>query len=117
MDSSSDCLFCRIIAGEIPSTRVFEDDRVVAFKDINPQAPHHVLICPRRHMATLNDVTADDEALMGRIVRTASELAGRMGDAETGYRIVANCQEGAGQSVFHIHFHLLGGRRLGWPPG
>lgn len=114
---TTDCLFCRIIAGEIPSRQVHQDDRVVVFEDINPQAPRHVLICPRKHLATLNEVTETDEALMGHIVRVAADLAGRLGLAEEGYRLVANCQRGAGQSVFHIHFHLLGGRSFGWPPG
>ena len=114
---TTDCLFCRIIAGEIPSTPVHQDDRVVAFEDINPQAPRHLLICPRKHLATLNDVAEQDEALMGHVVRVASDLAKGLGIAEDGYRLVANCQRGAGQSVFHIHFHLLGGRTFGWPPG
>lgn len=117
MTASSDCLFCRIIAGEIVAKKLFEDDQVVAFEDINPQAPHHTLVCPRKHLATLNDVAAGDEALIGHLVRTASLLAKKMGDSEEGYRVVANCQRGAGQSVFHIHFHLLGGRPFGWPPG
>ena len=117
MTSSTDCLFCRIIAGEINSKIVHQDDLVVAFADINPQAPHHMLICPRKHLATLNEVTPGDEALMGHVVRVASDLAKKMGDEEKGYRLVANCQAGAGQSVFHIHFHLLGGRSFGWPPG
>lgn len=117
MADPSDCLFCRIAAGEIPSRMVYQDDRVFAFEDINPQAPRHTLICPRRHLATLNDVTADDEALIGHVVRVAADLARRSKDAEEGYRLVANCQRGAGQSVFHIHFHLLGGRTFGWPPG
>ena len=113
----SDCLFCRITSGEINARIVFQDDIVVAFEDINPQAPRHILICPRKHLATLNDVTLDDEPTMGRVVRVAADLARRLGDAGTGYRLVANCQRGAGQSVFHIHFHLLGGRSFGWPPG
>lgn len=117
MDRDKDCLFCRIIAGEIPSTMVFSDDLVVAFRDVNPQAPTHVLISPRRHLASLDDLTDADEPLMGRVVMTASRLARKMGDSEEGYRLVANCREGAGQSVFHIHFHLLGGRPFHWPPG
>jgi histidine triad (HIT) family protein len=117
MTSTSDCLFCRIIAGEINSRIVHQDDLVVAFEDINPQAPHHTLICPRKHLATLNDLTAEDEPLMGHVVSVASQLAARMGDAADGYRLVANCQRGAGQSVFHIHVHLMGGRPFGWPPG
>jgi histidine triad (HIT) family protein len=117
MPTSSDCLFCRIIAGEINSKRLYQDDLVVAFEDINPQAPRHALICPRKHLATLNDLTAADEVLVGHAVRMASDLARQMGDAEQGYRVVANCQRGAGQSVFHIHFHLLSGRPFSWPPG
>lgn len=114
---TTDCLFCRIIDGEINAKKLHEDDRVVAFEDINPQAPHHALVCPRKHLDTLNDLTAQDEPLIGHAVRVAAELAGRLGDGEEGYRVVANCQRGAGQSVFHIHFHLLGGRPFGWPPG
>jgi len=114
---TSDCLFCRIVAGTIDARIVHQDDKVVAFHDISPQAPRHVLICPKEHLATLNEVTPAHEALMGRIVRTAADLAKKLGDAESGYRLVANCQAGAGQSVFHVHFHLLGGRTFTWPPG
>lgn len=114
---TGDCLFCRIIAGEVNATVIHQDEAVVAFEDINPQAPHHLLICPRKHLATLNDVTAADEPLMGRVIRVAADLAKKLGDAEEGYRLVANCQQGAGQSVFHIHFHLMGGRPFIWPPG
>ena len=117
MSSTSDCLFCRIIAGTIDARIVHQDDRVAAFHDINPQAPRHVLICPKVHLATLNDVTPEHEAMMGHNVRTAAALAKTMGDAESGYRLVANCQRDAGQSVFHVHFHLLGGRTFAWPPG
>jgi len=117
MTESNNCLFCRIIAGEVPSKHVYSDDQVFAFQDVNPQAPRHTLICPREHLATLNDVTPQHETLMGHVVRVAGDLAKKAGDAETGYRLVANCQAGAGQSVFHIHFHLLGGRRFHWPPG
>ena len=112
-----DCLFCRIISGEIKATMIHQDEAVVAFEDINPQAPGHVLICPRKHLATLNEMTDLDEPVLGRVVHVAAGLAKRMGFAEEGYRLVANCQQGAGQSVFHIHFHLLGGRPFGWPPG
>jgi len=117
MAPSSDCLFCRIMAGEISAKVVHQDEQVVAFEDINPQAPRHTLICPRKHMATLNDIGAGDEQLIGHAVRVASMLARRQGDAEAGYRLVANCQAGAGQSVFHVHIHLLGGRPFSWPPG
>jgi histidine triad (HIT) family protein len=113
----ADCLFCRIVNGDIPGAIVYKDDRLVAFKDINPQAPMHVLIVPRRHIATLNDLTPEDDGLIGEMVRRAAALAGEQGYADSGYRTVLNCNEGAGQSVFHIHLHVLGGRRLGWPPG
>jgi histidine triad (HIT) family protein len=113
----SQCLFCRIVAGEIPGSIVHQDDEVVAFRDINPQAPLHALIVPRRHIATLNDLTPADDALVGRMMRTAASLAKAAGHAETGYRTVFNCNSGAGQSVYHIHLHVLGGRSFHWPPG
>ena len=113
----SDCLFCRIARKEIPAKVAFEDAEVLAFEDISPQAPTHTLVIPKKHIATLNDVGAADEALLGRMVRTASSLAKEKGLAASGFRLVANCMEGAGQSVFHIHVHLLGGRRFTWPPG
>lgn len=112
-----DCLFCKIINHEIPATMVHEDDRLVAFRDINPQAPTHVLIVPRRHVATLNDLTADDHGIVGAMVERAAMIAREAGYADTGYRTVFNCNEDAGQTVFHIHLHLLAGRPLGWPPG
>lgn len=113
----SSCLFCRIIAGEIPSARVYEDDQMIAFNDINPQAPMHVLIVPRLHLATLNDLGPAHDALVGSMVRRAASIARERGFAEGGYRTVFNCNAGAGQSVFHIHLHLLGGRTMTWPPG
>jgi histidine triad (HIT) family protein len=113
----SDCLFCKIVAGEIPGQLVYDDKDLVAFKDINPQAPLHVLIVPRRHIATLNDLTATDDALIGAMFRRAAALAKQHGYAERGYRTVLNCNREAGQTVFHIHLHLLAGRALGWPPG
>jgi histidine triad (HIT) family protein len=113
----TDCLFCRIVAGEIPGQIVHQDDELVAFRDINPQAPLHVLIVPRRHIATLNDLTPDDDALVGSMVRRAAALATQHGHAERGYRTVFNCNRAAGQTVFHIHLHLLAGRELAWPPG
>lgn len=113
----SDCLFCRIIAGEIPGAIVHDDERIVAFKDVNPQAPVHILIVPRRHISTLNDLSVEDDALVGEMVRVAAALAKANGHADGGYRTVFNCNANAGQTVFHIHLHLLGGRRLGWPPG
>jgi histidine triad (HIT) family protein len=117
MREEKDCLFCGIIDGKIPARVAFQDDRVVAFHDINPQAPHHILVCPRRHIPTLNDLGSGDESLMGHVVCVASGLAAKLGIADEGYRLVMNCQEGAGQSVFHIHAHVLGGRVFGWPPG
>ena len=113
----SDCLFCRIAKKEIPASLVHEDDELVAFNDINPQAPMHVLIVPRRHIATLNDLQPGDDALIGRMLRVAADLARRQGHAERGYRTLLNCNREAGQTVFHIHLHLLAGRGLGWPPG
>ena len=113
----TDCLFCRIIAGEIPGSVVYQDERLVAFKDINPQAPLHVLVVPRRHIATLNDLTPGDDGLVGEMVRRASAIAAEHGYADPGYRTVLNCNADAGQSVFHIHLHVLAGRRFGWPPG
>jgi histidine triad (HIT) family protein len=114
---SSDCLFCKIIAGEIPGHLVYEDKDVVAFKDIDPKAPLHVLIVPRRHIATLNDLSPTDDALVGALVRRAAALAKQHGYSDRGYRTVLNCNREAGQSVFHVHLHLLAGRGLGWPPG
>ncbi len=113
----ADCLFCRIVAGQIPATIVFQNDHVVAFKDITPQAPAHVLIVPRRHISTLNDLVPGDDALVGEMVRTAAAIAGELGHADRGYRTVFNCNADAGQTVFHIHMHLLGGRSMAWPPG
>jgi len=112
-----DCLFCKIIGGDIPSNVVFENKDVLAFRDISPQAPTHILIIPRRHISTINDIGADDRELVGSLFTAAKEIAAAEGLSEDGYRVVMNCGEGAGQSVFHIHLHLLGGRGLGWPPG
>ena len=111
------CLFCRIAAGEIPASKVYEDADVLAFNDINPQAPLHVLIIPKRHIATTNDLAESDQALVGQLVRRAAAIAGEKGYADRGYRTVFNCNAEAGQTVFHIHLHLLAGRNLGWPPG
>ena len=112
-----DCLFCKIISGEIPGAIVYQDDRLVAFKDINPQAPMHVLIVPRRHIASLNDLKVEDDGIVGEMVRRAAAIAAQHGHADRGYRTVFNTNAEAGQTVFHIHLHVLGGRRLGWPPG
>ena len=108
----SDCLFCKIVAGELPASRVYEDDLVVAFEDINPQAPVHVVIVPRQHFATLNDLEAGDEVMTGRLVHVAAHIARERGIAEAGYRTVINCNPDGGQVVFHVHLHLLGGRKL-----
>ena len=113
----SDCLFCRIITGEIPGQFVHQDEEVVILKDIKPQAPLHVLVVPRRHIATLNDLQPGDDALVGSMFRRAAAVAHEHGYAERGYRTVFNCNREAGQSVFHIHLHLLGGREFSWPPG
>lgn len=111
------CLFCRIAAGTAPSRPVYGDDMVYAFRDINPQAPDHVLVIPRKHISTLNDLSPEDDAVMGQVVRRASLIARELGHAERGYRVVINCNAAAGQSVFHVHLHLLAGRRFRWPPG
>jgi histidine triad (HIT) family protein len=112
----SDCLFCKVIAGEIPATKT-DHDNLVVINDINPQAPLHVLIVPRRHISTLNDLRPDDDQLVGSMFRLASSLAQQHGYAERGYRTVFNCNREAGQSVFHVHLHLLAGRAFTWPPG
>ncbi len=117
MTSTSDCLFCKIIAGEIPADIVYESDTALAFRDINPQAPTHVLVIPRKHIATLNDIDESDEALVGSLYSAAREIAAAEGIADDGYRAVMNCNAAAGQTVFHIHLHVLGGRSLQWPPG
>jgi len=114
---ASECLFCRIVAGDIPAAIVHQDDEIVAFRDINPQAPTHVLLIPRKHVRSLADLWTDDDALIGRLVRVAAQIAESEGIASQGYRLVANTGRQAGQSVDHVHFHLLGGRRLSWPPG
>src|SRR5262245_50720557 len=111
------CIFCDIIDGKIPSRKAYEDDSVVAFHDLSPQAPTHILVVPRKHVTSLNDLQPQDDALVGSMVRRARDLAGEMGLAERGYRLVFNCGDDAGYSVYHIHLHLVGGRSLGWPPG
>lgn len=113
----SDCLFCKIVSGEIQGNIVFEDDNLIAFRDINPQAATHVLIVPRRHIASLNELGPGDDDLVGEMVRRAAAIAREEGHADRGYRTVFNCNADAGQTVFHIHLHLLGGRRFAWPPG
>lgn len=113
----SDCLFCRIIAGHIPAAMVHQDDTLVVFKDINPQAPLHLLIVPKKHITSLNALTPEDDALIGVMMRRAAALAKIHGYHERGYRTVFNTNGDAGQTVFHIHLHVLGGRKFGWPPG
>jgi histidine triad (HIT) family protein len=113
----TDCLFCKIVSGDIPATVIYDDDRIVAFNDVNPKAPTHVLIIPRAHVSTLNDLTPDHDGLVGEMVRRAALIAKDLGHAEGGYRTVFNCNADAGQSVFHIHLHLLAGRTMAWPPG
>jgi histidine triad (HIT) family protein len=114
---TSDCLFCKILAGDIAADIIFESDEVLAFRDINPQAPTHALIIPRKHVATINDLEEGDEALVGNLFLAAKSIAADEGIAEAGYRVAMNCNEAAGQTVFHLHLHLIGGRELGWPPG
>ena len=113
----SDDLFLKIISREIPADIIYENDDVLAFRDLNPQAPLHVLIIPKTHIRTINDMQVKDAELFGKLFLAAKEIAANEGIAEDGYRVVMNCNAGAGQSVFHIHLHLLGGRRFDWPPG
>lgn len=113
----SDCLFCKMVSGEIKPTTVYEDDEVLAFRDLNPQAPTHVLVIPKLHISTINDVQPDHAALVGKLFLAAQKVAQADGIAERGYRTVMNCNREAGQSVFHIHLHVLGGRGMHWPPG
>ncbi|HXG53694.1 MAG TPA: histidine triad nucleotide-binding protein [candidate division Zixibacteria bacterium] len=113
----SECLFCGIVEGKVRGEIVYRGDSVVAFKDIHPRAPVHLLIVPRKHVETLLDFEPADGAVAGEIFRAAAELARKYGVADTGFRLVVNCGPHAGQTVFHVHFHLLGGRALGWPPG
>ena len=113
----STCLFCRIVRKEIPSSLIYEDDELMVFNDINPQAPLHALVIPKRHIATLNDLGGGDDGLVGSMVRRAAAIAREKGYADGGYRTVFNTNAQAGQTVFHIHLHLLAGRGLSWPPG
>jgi Diadenosine tetraphosphate (Ap4A) hydrolase and other HIT family hydrolases len=112
-----DCIFCKIIKGEIPSDKVYEDDMVISFKDISPCAPAHFLIIPKKHISNLNEITEEDSKIIAHIYIVAKEIAKKLGIDKTGYRIVANCGEDGGQTVQHVHFHVLGGRLLQWPPG
>ena len=113
----SECIFCKIGAGEIPSEKVYEDELVVAFRDINPQSPTHIVVIPRKHIPSLSDIIAGDDMVVGRLVRVSAQIAREEGISDGGYRVVANCGAAAGQTVDHVHFHLLGGREMGWPPG
>ena len=113
----SDCLFCKILDGDIPCDRVYENDQVIAFRDVNPQAPTHILVIPHKHIPTVNDLTAEDKNIVAEMMLAAQAIAKQEGIEESGYRLVMNCNEGAGQTVFHIHLHILGGRRMNWPPG
>lgn len=112
-----DCLFCKIAAGTIPAKIIYQDEKVLAFEDINPQAPHHKVLIPRKHIATLNDLADEDGALVGHMVQSAAKIAKDLGLSEKGFRVVMNCNQAGGQTVFHIHLHLLGGRSMTWPPG
>ncbi len=112
-----DCVFCKIADKEIPANIIYEDNDIIAFNDLDPQAPEHILIIPRTHIATTNDIEEDQAELIGRMVLTAKKIAKGLDIDQSGYRIVLNCQAGAGQSVFHIHLHVLGGRQMAWPPG
>jgi len=113
----SNCLFCKIRDGQIPARVVYRDEVCMAFEDINPQAPTHVLFIPLRHIATVNDLTPDDRETVGHLYTAAAKMAHERGHAERGYRLVMNCNEDAGQTVFHIHLHMMAGRHMGWPPG
>ena len=115
--TGTDCLFCKIVAGDIAADIVYESDTAIAFRDINSQAPTHVLIVPRQHIATINDIDDEHQAVVGSLFTAAKTIAANEGLSDDGYRVVMNCNEAAGQTVFHIHLHLLGGRTLTWPPG
>ena len=112
-----DCLFCKLARGEINSDIVYEDNEVIAFRDIYPQAPHHILVIPRRHIATINDADPEDATLIGKLTLTAQRVAKELGVATEGYRLVMNCNGHGGQTIFHVHLHLLAGRSMHWPPG
>ncbi len=113
----SDCLFCKIVRREIPASIVYEDERVLAFNDINPQGPTHVLVVPKQHIPSLNDLTPEHDAIVGEVVRRAAAIAKARGISAGGFRTVFNTNRDAGQTVFHIHLHVIGGRALHWPPG
>ncbi|OED44545.1 histidine triad nucleotide-binding protein [Endozoicomonas sp. (ex Bugula neritina AB1)] len=111
------CLFCKVVDGDIPSNKVYEDDEVLAFRDINPASPHHILIIPKKHISTMNDVTANDQLLLGKMMLVAKDIAAQEGVDDAGYRLTLNTNSEGGQSVYHIHLHLLAGRQMAWPPG
>lgn len=113
----SDCIFCKIVSKEIPSNAVYEDDMILAFHDLNPQAPTHVLVIPKVHFESFNDMTEEHAEVMGHMTLKIKEIANKLGIAESGYRVVCNCGDDGGQEVKHLHYHLLGGRKLQWPPG
>jgi len=113
----SDCLFCNMVAGKIQPDVIYEDDRVLAFRDLHPQAPTHVLIIPKKHISTTNDIREEDAELIGSLFLAAKKVAAAEGIDQSGYRALLNCNADAGQAVFHLHLHVLGGRRMGWPPG
>ena len=115
--SEKDCLFCKILSGDIPADIIYESDTAIAFRDVNPQAPTHALVIPRKHIATINSLQVEDESVIGSLYLAAQEIARQEGIADDGYRAVMNCNPAAGQTVFHIHLHVLGGRTLTWPPG
>ncbi len=114
---SEDCLFCKIIAGDIPSNKVYSDDDVYAFHDISPAAPTHILVIPKKHISAVNDTNAEDQGLLGRLLLRANEIAEQQGLTEDGFRYVVNTGDYGGQTVSHLHLHILGGRRMSWPPG
>ncbi len=113
----SDCIFCKIVDGTIPATKLYEDEFVLAFKDLYPAAPHHFLVIPKKHISTVNDLSDEDALVFGKLALTAAKLAKEHGFAQAGYRLVMNCNSDGGQTVYHIHMHVLAGRQLAWPPG
>ncbi|SBS30956.1 HIT-like protein [Marinomonas spartinae] len=112
-----DCLFCKLVNGDIPATILYQDDDVIAFEDIMPQAPSHFLVIPKRHISTLNDLTDEDASIVGKLPIAAAKVAKQIGISDDGYRVVMNCNQMGGQTVYHIHMHVLGGRQMTWPPG
>lgn len=113
----SDCIFCKIVCGEIPCSKVYEDDTVLCFNDINPEAPYHVIVIPKKHISNLNSITEEDSEILSHIFMVIKKVVKDLGIEEKGYRVITNCGEDGGQTVQHIHFHVLGGRSLTWPPG